>query len=62
LFPKSAPLPDSEHLIEINKLLPGMVEAGEGRSMGTQALMQFVAIAITLGISIVTGLVTGNNS
>jgi hypothetical protein len=36
-----------------------MIEAGEGRTMGSQALMQFIAVAITLGIAIVTGVVTG---
>ena len=61
LFPRSAPLADSEHLKEIQKLLPDMIEAGEARSMGSQALMQFVAIAVTLGIAIVSGVITGDH-
>ena len=50
---------DSEHLKELQNILPGMIEPGEDRSMEAQALMQFVALAITFGIAVVTGVVTG---
>merc|ERR1712198_99721 len=35
------------------------IEAGEGRTLGYQALMQLLGLGITLAVSIVTGLVTG---
>ena len=52
---------DSEHLKELQNMLPDMIEPGEDRSMEAQALMQFVALAITFGIAVVTGVVTGKN-
>lgn len=59
LFPKSAPEADSSELLQVQGELPGLIEAGEGRSMSTQALMQLAALAITIGLSIVSGAITG---
>jgi hypothetical protein len=50
----------SDLLNEPQELAPGLIEAGEDRSMATQALMQFIAVLVTLGIAIVTGLITGD--
>ena len=36
-----------------------MTEPGDGRSSGTQAVYQLLALNITLAISIVTGILTG---
>ena len=59
LFPKSAPTADSEHLKELDKLLPGMISAGEERTMANQALVQLIAVGVTLSMALVTGAGTG---
>lgn len=62
LFPRSAPdsETDSARLADLRGHLP-QIAGGEGRTLGTQALMQLVALGATVGLAIVTGLLTGTS-
>ncbi|CAG4938575.1 unnamed protein product, partial [Parnassius apollo] len=44
---------------ELEGIFEEMKQDGTGRSSGNQALYQFLALAVTLGISIVGGIITG---
>ena len=58
LFPQSAPEAGSDRLSELQRQLP-QIEAGQGRTMTTQALIQLACILITLTSALVGGLLTG---
>ena len=58
IFPRCAPEEGSDDLARIQGML-GTVEAGEGRTFGTQAVMQLVCLCITLAIAVIGGGVTG---
>ena len=58
IFPERAPKNGTEELAAINADLT--IDAGDGRSAGTQAGMQAVALVVTLAIAIVSGVLTGN--
>lgn len=57
IFPARAPANGSE-LLDINMELAG-VEGGDGRTAGLQAGFQMVALAVTLVLAIVSGLIVG---
>ena len=58
IFPERAPKNGTEELATMNAVLT--IDAGNGRSAGTQAGMQAVALVVTLAIAIVSGAITGN--
>jgi len=57
-FPRCAPVEGSDELAELQGQLDS-VEAGEGRTLGTQALYQLVALLVTLAMALIGGAVTG---
>lgn len=60
LYPARAPVP-SNNSNTMGHLANGTeTNFGEGRSAGTQALMQLASVGTTLGISITGGIVAGN--
>ena len=59
IFPHAAPNEGSSRLRDLQKEFPDMIQPGENRSMETQALMQLAALAITIAISVLSGLATG---
>jgi len=58
IFPARAPAFNTTELLAIQKFLPNVM-AGEGRTGYQQAGMQAAALACTLGMAIVSGLITG---
>ncbi|XP_068231565.1 ammonium transporter Rh type A isoform X2 [Palaemon carinicauda] len=58
IYPEMAPEENTEEFTRLKNLLPDL-EPGSGRTASTQAGLQIVALAITLGISIVGGIATG---
>ena len=58
IFPRCAPEEGSQDLTDLQAELAS-VEAGEGRTLGTQALYQLVALLVTLAIALVCGALTG---
>ena len=59
LFPRCAPEEGTDEL-EAAKAKLSSIEAGEGRSLGMQAVYQLIAMGVTLAIAIVGGAVTGS--
>ncbi|KAK7071730.1 hypothetical protein SK128_020423 [Halocaridina rubra] len=58
IFPERAPEEGTAEFARVRNLLPDL-EPGSGRSAGGQAANQILALAITLGIALVGGIVTG---
>ncbi|XP_066943155.1 ammonium transporter Rh type B isoform X1 [Macrobrachium rosenbergii] len=58
IYPEMAPEEDTEDFTRIKQFIPDL-EPGSGRTASTQAGLQILALAITLGISLVGGLATG---
>ena len=58
LFPKATPEEHTEEFKELHNTFHD-IEAGEGRTMGMQAVMQMAALAVTFGVANIAGAVTG---
>ena len=61
LFPQRAPEEDTDELAKIQEVF-SMVSGGKNRSAGMQAGFQAIALVMTLGVAIVGGVITGENS
>ena len=58
MYPALSPEEGEDDLKRIQSLLP-VVEAGEGRTLATQATFQLIGLFATLVLALVTGGVTG---
>jgi len=58
IFTRCAP-EEGSHLLKKVQLENPEIEAGEGRSLSFQALVQLIGLAVTFGLAITTGAVTG---
>ncbi|CAH1797863.1 unnamed protein product, partial [Owenia fusiformis] len=56
-FPARAPVFNTTELLEINNVFT--IDAGDGRTASVQAGMQAAALAMTLVVAIIGGIITG---